>query len=89
MDRFEEAVAIIKSLYTNERTDFKGRHYVVTAAPLAPKPVQSPLPLLIGGGEAYVADCGQVRGRMERLGHTRDHASQDGDPRTALLRGRT
>jgi len=50
MDRLEEAAAIIKGLFANERTSFAGRHYEVTAAPLAPKPVQSPLPLLIGGG---------------------------------------
>ncbi len=50
MDCLEEAAAIIKGLFADERTDFAGRHYEVIAAPLAPKPIQSPLPLLIGGG---------------------------------------
>ena len=34
----------------DERTTFAGKYYQLTNAPLAPKPVQSPLPLLIGGG---------------------------------------
>lgn len=51
MRRLEEAAEIIKSLYQNERTDFEGRVYSVTDAPLAPKPVQAGgPPLLIGGG---------------------------------------
>ena len=50
MNRFEEACQVIKGLFSNEKTDFKGRYYQLTDAPLAPKPVQAPLPLLIGGG---------------------------------------
>lgn len=50
MRRFEEACQVVTGLLTNDRTDFAGKHYTLTAAPLAPKPVQQPLPLLIGGG---------------------------------------
>ena len=50
MDRFDEAVEIISSLLGNTRTNFDGEHYTVAGAPLDPKPVQSPVPLLIGGG---------------------------------------
>ena len=50
MDRFDEAVEIISSLLGNTRTNFDGEHYTVAEAPLDPKPVQSPVPLLIGGG---------------------------------------
>jgi F420-dependent oxidoreductase-like protein len=50
MNRFEEACQVIKGLFSNDNTDFQGRYYQLTAAPLAPKPVQDPLPLLIGGG---------------------------------------
>ena len=50
MDRFDEAVEIISSLLGSHRTDFAGDHYAVTDAPLDPKPVQEPIPLLIGGG---------------------------------------
>lgn len=50
MDRFEEACAIVSSLLRDERTTFAGKYYQVTDAPCDPKPVQQPLPLLIGGG---------------------------------------
>ena len=46
---FEEAVQVIKGLFTNDRTDFDGKYYKLANAPLEPKPVQWPLPLLIGG----------------------------------------
>lgn len=48
--RLEEACQVIRGLLDNERTTFNGRYYTLTEAPLAPKPVQQPLPLLIGGG---------------------------------------
>jgi alkanesulfonate monooxygenase SsuD/methylene tetrahydromethanopterin reductase-like flavin-dependent oxidoreductase (luciferase family) len=48
--RLEESVQIIRSLFDNERTDFEGRYYQIKNAPLAPKPLQSRLPILIGGG---------------------------------------
>ena len=48
--RLEEACQVIKGLFSNERTTFAGRYYQLKDAPLVPKPVQSPLPLLIGGG---------------------------------------
>ncbi len=50
MNRFEEACEVITGLFSNEKTNFTGKHYQLTDAPLAPKPVQQPLPLLIGGG---------------------------------------
>jgi len=48
--RLDEACRIITSLFENEKTTFEGRYYKVRHAPLEPKPVQRPLPLLIGGG---------------------------------------
>lgn len=49
--RLEESVQVIRSLFENDRTDFDGKFYQVTNAPLAPKPVQRPRPpILIGGG---------------------------------------
>jgi len=49
LDRFAEACAIVRSLATQERTTFHGRHYQLTDAPMEPKPVR-PFPLLVGGG---------------------------------------
>ena len=48
--RLDEACQIVKSLFANERTTFHGQYYQVDDAPLSPKPVQDPLPLMIGGG---------------------------------------
>ena len=48
VDRFEEAIQIVRSLFTNERTTFDGAHYTIPDAPMDPKPVQSPLPILVG-----------------------------------------
>jgi F420-dependent oxidoreductase-like protein len=50
LDRFEEACAIVTSLLRETRTNFKGEHYVITEAPLDPKPVNGHLPFLVGGG---------------------------------------
>jgi alkanesulfonate monooxygenase SsuD/methylene tetrahydromethanopterin reductase-like flavin-dependent oxidoreductase (luciferase family) len=40
---------VLHSLLTNERTTFRGDHYVLTDAMNNPKPVQRPLPICIGG----------------------------------------
>ncbi len=48
--RFEEAIQVIRSLLNDERTDFSGEFYEITDAPADPKPVQSPLPILVGTG---------------------------------------
>ena len=51
MRRLEEAVQIIKSLFSKERTNFDGEFYTLQDAPLSPKPIQqNGPPLLIGGG---------------------------------------
>lgn len=47
--RFEEACLVLKGLLRDERTTMGGKHYQLTDAVSEPKPVQKPLPLLIGG----------------------------------------
>ncbi len=49
-DRLEEACQIITSLLAETRSSFRGSHYNLVDAPLDPKPLSTPLPLLIGGG---------------------------------------
>jgi F420-dependent oxidoreductase-like protein len=44
-----EAAAIQKLLWTEHRPSFEGRYYQLTDALAEPKPLQSPLPLWIGG----------------------------------------
>ncbi|MDQ3147084.1 MAG: LLM class F420-dependent oxidoreductase [Actinomycetota bacterium] len=48
--RLEEACRVVKALFSERRADFDGEHYTLVDAPLEPKPVQDPLPLLVGGG---------------------------------------
>jgi probable F420-dependent oxidoreductase len=48
VDRFEEAIQIVKSLLTEDGTTFEGTHYSILDAPCDPKPLQSPLPILVG-----------------------------------------
>ena len=51
LERLDEACEVIHSLFTERRTNFKGRFYQLSDAPLDPKPVQKPQPeLMIGGG---------------------------------------
>jgi F420-dependent oxidoreductase-like protein len=49
LDRFEAACAVITSLLREQRTTLEADVYRITNAPCDPKPVQSPLPLLVGG----------------------------------------
>ncbi len=48
--RFGEAIEIISRLLSEPRVTFVGKHFTVTDAPCEPKPVQQPLPLLVGSG---------------------------------------
>ena len=51
-DRYEEQLAIVTGLWSTpvgEKFSFDGRHYRLSDSPALPKPVQSPLPLIVGG----------------------------------------
>ena len=51
LERLDEACHVMRSLWTQRRTDFAGRFYQLSDAPLEPKPMQTPHPeLMIGGG---------------------------------------
>ena len=49
MQQLREAVQILRGLWTQERVSFQGQHYTLDDATCMPKPVQTPLPLWIGG----------------------------------------
>lgn len=77
LDMLEEACQVVKGLLTQPRTTFKGEYYTLKDAPCDPKPLQDPLPLLIGGGgekrtlriAAQFADEWNVWGTPELLAH--------------------
>ncbi len=48
--RLDEACRVIKGLFGETTAEFSGEFYRLEHATLEPKPVQRPLPLLIGGG---------------------------------------
>lgn len=77
IDRFEEAVEIVRSLLTEPTTSYQGKHYQLGGALCEPKPVQRPLPILIGAaGErrmlgivARLADQWNAWGTPELIAH--------------------
>ena len=52
-DRLEEQLAIVTGLWKtpiDQTFSFAGKHFQLTNSPALPKPVQSPVPIIIGGG---------------------------------------
>lgn len=49
IERFDEALHVLRGLLRDERTTFAGRHYALTDAILDPPPVQRAMPILVGG----------------------------------------
>lgn len=50
-DRLEEQLQIVTGLWAADGPyTFRGRHYTLVDAPALPKPVQRPLPVIVGGG---------------------------------------
>jgi F420-dependent oxidoreductase-like protein len=51
MDRLDEALAIIKAMFTEDRPSFHGEHYRIERAFNVPRPIQAGGPkILVGGG---------------------------------------
>ena len=63
IDRFQEYVAIVHGMLTEETTTFEGAYFQVRDAPCDPRPVQSPLPILLG-----------VRGKRRTMAIAAKHA---------------
>lgn len=50
IDRMEEALTIIRRLFSGETVSHEGRAYEIGRARLAPTPIQRPIPVMVGGG---------------------------------------
>jgi F420-dependent oxidoreductase-like protein len=97
--RLEEAVQIIRKMWTEERASFKGQFYEIQDAYCNPKPIQKPHPpILIGGGGerktlklvAQYADACNVFGSPEtvkqKLSILRDHCKAVGRDYNSILK---
>jgi F420-dependent oxidoreductase-like protein len=79
--RLDEACEVIRSLWTKKRSDFKGRYYQLSDAPLDPKPVQTPHPeLMIGGGGERVT--------LRIVARHADHWNVWGGPQVLTRKGK-
>ena len=89
--RLEEAVQIIRGMWTQERTSFDGQYYRIREAYCNPKPIQKPHPPIMvgGGGEretlrivAKYADACNIFGSPDtvrrKLGILREHCKSVG-----------
>jgi F420-dependent oxidoreductase-like protein len=92
LDRLDEAVGLIRALLDGEIVSHDGRFYTMRDALCAPRPVQSRLPILIGGSgptktlrtTARYADLWNGFGTPERIAATsetlRDRCEEVGRP---------
>src|SRR6266404_1862062 len=78
--RLDEACQVLKALWTQDKSTFKGRYYQLSDAPLAPKPVQRPYPeVMIGGGGEKVT--------LKIAARHADHWNVWGGPETLARKG--
>lgn len=49
--RLEEAIQVVKALWTQDDASFQGRYYTITGAPSNPKPLQKPWPPIVIGAQ--------------------------------------
>ena len=57
-DLLEEQLQVVTGLWSTPDADtfsFRGEHYALDEAPALPKPVQSPVPVIVGGAATYTA----------------------------------
>lgn len=78
-DRLEDQLAVVTGMWNTpegELFNFTGKHYQIVDSPGLPKPVQAPLPIVIGGGGAkrtpalaarYAAEFNLPFGTRERF----------------------
>lgn len=81
LERLDEACQVLKLLWTERRSHFRGRYYQLADAPLEPKPVQVPHPeLMIGGGGERVT--------LRIVARHADHWNVWGGPAVLARKGR-
>lgn len=91
-----ESVEVVKRYFTEETMTFAGTHYQIDGLPGNPKPVQSPVPLMLGGGGprilSFAAREASIVGliwtsRPDGTGFNRNDGSPEGfDRKVAVVR---
>jgi F420-dependent oxidoreductase-like protein len=79
-ERLEEALEITKVMLSGEPASYTGEHYAIEDAWNAPQPIQSQIPVLVGGGgerktlrlAARFGDACNVFGEPEAIAHKLD-----------------
>jgi F420-dependent oxidoreductase-like protein len=51
IEQLDESITIIKSMWTEGRAAFRGKHYSINGAICNPKPIQKPHPVVMVGGD--------------------------------------
>ena len=72
VDMLDEAIQVIRKLFTEKRTTFQGAHYQFNDAPFSPKPVQSHMPIMVGGGRPRMLKLIAKRADIWDSGRTPD-----------------
>ena len=97
VSRMEEGIEVLKGCFGDGPFSFKGEHYTITDYDARPKPVQTPPPLLIGGGAKRVLSIAAREAAIVGInpsihsGHVDAAAAQDGaferlDAKHAIVR---
>jgi alkanesulfonate monooxygenase SsuD/methylene tetrahydromethanopterin reductase-like flavin-dependent oxidoreductase (luciferase family) len=55
VSRFNEAIDIIKKLWSEDKVTYRGKHWQFTDATIAPKPMQKPRPPIVVGAQVEAA----------------------------------
>ncbi|HEX5266621.1 MAG TPA: LLM class F420-dependent oxidoreductase [Acidimicrobiales bacterium] len=99
--RIEEQITLLRRLWTEPVLDFEGREHRVSAAGIAPLPIQRPIPVWMGAfskpalirlgrlADGWLATAPPGHGLEEGLDHVRRGAEEAGrDPAAIGLEGR-
>jgi probable F420-dependent oxidoreductase len=84
VSRMEEGIAVLKGCFADGPFSFSGDHYTITDYDGLPKPSQSPIPFLIGGGARRVLSIAAREATIVginpsiRSGHVDAAAAQNG-----------
>ncbi|MBX3314934.1 MAG: TIGR03621 family F420-dependent LLM class oxidoreductase [Actinobacteria bacterium] len=79
VDRFEEGLQVITRLLGPDPVTFEGEHYTITAHQGLPKPVQSPPPILVGGGMKRMLSIAARHADIVGINPTIPNGAVDGD----------